>query len=118
MSVVLRHYLPQGNIYGNVEMPKISKYDSANGLLTLASESAKVPKFSKEDVEKYLIPMFNKFMENPEENLNKLIHRTKDKPLNVEELICKQVVSGAFCFFNKRQSHLFFQSKFRWDLSK
>lgn len=101
LSVVLRHYLPQGNIYGNVEMPKISKYDSANGLLTLASESAKVPKFSKEDVEKYLIPMFNKFMENPEENLNKLIHRTKDKPLNVEELICKQVVSGAFAFFNK-----------------
>jgi len=101
LSVVLRHYLPKDDIYGNVEIPKISKFDCTNNIIKVAEESAKVPKISKEDIEKYLIPMFNKIMENPDENIKKLIHNYKNKSLNIEELICKQVVSGAFNFFNK-----------------
>jgi len=101
ISVMLRHYLPKNNINGNKPLPKIANFDPLNNLTKGANKSTTIPKFSKEDVEKYLIPMFHKFMENPEENMKKLLASESSKTLNIEELICKQVVAGAFSFYKK-----------------
>lgn len=101
VSVILRHYLPNKNIYGNVLMPKIDLFDTTKKTTKEAPKSVAVPKFSKEDVEKYLVPMFQKFMENPQENLHKLQSQSKGKPINIEELICKQLVSNVFNFYKK-----------------
>ncbi|OAZ05491.1 hypothetical protein [Flavobacterium succinicans] len=101
ISIMLRHYLPKNNINGNKPLPTIANFDPKNNAIEKANKSTTVPKFSKEDVDKYLIPMFNKFMENSEEEMEKLMTNESKKTLNIEELICKQVVEGAFNFYKK-----------------
>jgi hypothetical protein len=99
VSVFLRHYLPIGNINGNKPLPQISIFEVKSKTTKDAPNSLAVPKISKEDVDKYLIPMFNKFAENPEANMEKLLSQSSGKSLNIEELIAKQVVAGAFNFY-------------------
>ncbi len=101
VSVFLRHYLPTANINGNKPLPQIASFDVKSRTTKEAPNSVAVPKISKEDVDKYLIPMFNKFMENPEANMEKVLSQSSGKSLNIEELIAKQVVENTFRFYKK-----------------
>lgn len=99
VSILLRFYLPEGDLKGRRPLPVISLYAPGTGELSAAPPSKKIPKVSKEEVKKYLLPMAKKMVaeieHNPADVLRGLEHRTGDS-LKVNELICKQVVAEAF----------------------
>jgi hypothetical protein len=70
-----------------------------------ANESTKIPKISKEEISKYLLPFVTKILESSDEEIKKLWKNFKNEPMNLEEIICKQVVSNAFNF-NKNENKL------------
>lgn len=100
VSVILRHYLPNNNIFGNQALPSIKIYNVISKTIEESPSSLKVPKFSKEDIQKYLIPLFEKIKENPDEYVKLFVEKIHQKTLNVEELICKQLTSNAFKIYN------------------
>ena len=108
VSVLLRHYLPEENIYGGKELPKISLFNVETDDIIDAPPSVPIPKLSEEEVEKYLIPLFRKFTkefeENPKQVLSQLENQIKQKPLKIDELICKEVVARSFTHFKSGES--------------
>ena len=102
VSVLLRFYLAEKDLKGGKPMPVISLYDSKTKTTKPAPESSKVPKLSKQEVKKYLLPLAKKmatqFEEDPASLLQTLEHRKSGESLKISELICKQVVAPAFLF--------------------
>ena len=105
ISVILRHYLPEKDIQGEKKLPIIEQFDLKTKKTFAANESTKIPKISKEDISKYLLPFVTKILESSDEEIKKLWKNFKNEPMNLEEIICKQVVSNAFNF-NKNENKL------------
>ena len=108
VSVILRHYLPEGNINGGKELAKISLLDVETDKILDAPPSVPIPKLSKEEVKTYLIPLFKKltkeFEEDPKKVLSKLEDQRKQKSLKINELVCKEVVARSFTHFKSGDS--------------
>jgi len=105
VSVFLRHYVPNGDIYGGVPMPEIANFDASTGEQSAAATSTAIPKLSRAEVKRYLIPMMknlvNKFEDNPREVLSQIHHRDKNETLKINELVARQVCSKAFDRFHE-----------------
>ncbi|WP_411846541.1 hypothetical protein AAFN60_02715 [Roseibacillus persicicus] len=103
VSIFLRHYVPEEGIEGGVALPSISVLDPSQTEPIEAAPSNEIPALSKAEAQKYLIPLFKKwalsFEENPEAVLAQLHKRDRTQPLNLKEIIAKQVVSKAFTHF-------------------
>ena len=114
ISFALRHYLPTGDIFGGVPLPEIKRYDGATGAISEAPPSSPVPKISKQTAQLYLKPMLKKiateFEQDPDKVLAALHHRDTSKPLNIEELICRQVSAPAFTRFRPGETNQFYRA--------
>jgi hypothetical protein len=103
VSAFLRHYVPAGNHEGGVKQPVISSFDGKTAAASVAPPSNAIPKLSKAEVKKYLVPMFKKmvshFEEDPEAMVEKIHQRDSSKPLNIKQLIATQVVANTFNFY-------------------
>lgn len=105
VSVILRHYIAKDNIFGNVPMPEIKRLSADNKTLTAGPASSPVPKISKEDIQKHLLPLLRKVVDNPQASLQKLQSSLGGSTLTLEQLICRQVVANAFNY-NRKDSVL------------
>lgn len=105
VSVILRHYLSEGDRLGGAPMPTVSLFDLETQVTETAPPSVPVPKLTREEVKQYLLPLFKdmaeKFEANPEEVIKSLHHRVDGDSLKINELVCKQVVANAFNFYRK-----------------
>lgn len=103
VSVFLRHYVAEGNIEGGVPLPTVAIYDPLTESEAPAPESNKVPALSKQEAQKYLVPMLARvmaeFKEDPEALVEKLQSKRTGEPLDMKELIASQVVGKAFTLF-------------------
>ena len=101
VSIILRHYLAQDTIFGNKPLPEISKLSA--GSVSPAPASLPVPKVSKEDIKKYVLPWVQGILSGRTEGALEL--QTDGERLTIEQLICKQVVANAF-HYNRNDSVL------------
>ena len=108
VSVILRHYLPEDNIYGKQPLPEIALLNVKTNAISSAPQSAPIPKLSKEEVKTYLVPLFEKlakeFEEDPKGVLLKLENQRKQRSLKINELVCKEVVARSFTHFKTGDS--------------
>jgi len=109
VSVFLRHYVAEGGIEGGVPMPTVAIYNPDNQTATTAPASNKVPALSKQEAQKYLVPMLKRliveFENNPKALIQKLESKRTGGPLNMKELIASQVVGKAFNLFKPGDKH-------------
>lgn len=107
VSVILRHYLAQDTIFGNKPLPQISRIAAGSNASTAATASLPVPKVSKEDIKKYVLPMVRSILANPNASVWDLqaAAAADAGSLTLEQLICKQVVASAFNY-NRNDSVL------------
>ena len=113
VSVFLRHYLPQGGIEGGVAMPVIEAFDPATGNIAPAPESSKIPKLSKEEAEKYLLPMLKDMVKQAETDPDALIDRLHDhrsnEPFDMKELIATRLLSTTFDLYEPGKTAVSFR---------
>lgn len=114
ISFALRHYLPVGDMFGGVPLPEIKRFDGKTGAVSEAPPSSPVPKISKQTAQLYLKPLLKKiateFEQNPDKVLAALHHRDTSKPLDIEELICRQVSAPAFTRFLPGETNQFYRA--------
>jgi hypothetical protein len=103
VSVFLRHYVPAGGPEGGVPLPTIQNFNPSTNEASTAAVSTKIPKLSKAEAKKYLMPVLGKlvkqFESNPQAVIDKLHKRDSNKTLDIKELVATQVISNAFKFF-------------------
>ncbi len=103
VSTFLRHYVSAGDQKGNVPTPVIQTYDAKTGAVTAAPVSNDIPKLSKTEFKKYVLPMLKKlavaFKEDPEKTLEQVHIKRSSKTLDIKQLVATQVVSNTFNYY-------------------
>ena len=92
----------EGNL-GGVAIPSITEYDASTKQIVAAQPSNDVPRLSKQEFEKYLVPLFGKlakeFESNPEAMIEEIHSKKSNDKVDVKEVIATQVVSKTFSHF-------------------
>ena len=82
-------------------------YNSETNKITAAPASDKVPVLSKQEAEKYLVPMLNRMIAEYEEEPDLLVEKLKSSrsgnTLDMKELIASQVVGKSFNLYKPGQ---------------
>lgn len=103
VSIALRHYLPKEGNLGGVAIPQITTYDASTKQTVVAQPSNDIPRLSKQEFEKYLVPLFGKltkeFKADPEAMIEKIHTEKGDDKIDVKKVIATQVVSKTFSYF-------------------
>lgn len=109
VSVLLRYYLPNNDIFGGGNLPEISFYNVDTKNVLKASPSTPIPSLSKEEVEKYILPRYKwlarRYKRNPDKVLAKI--RKKQKKGNstkTQKSITREVTAPAFNFYTSKDS--------------
>lgn len=109
VSVFLRHYVAKNNIQGDAPLPKIEQFNTKTMTASPAAMSSKIPAISKQEVQKYLIPMLKKmvnhFEQDPEAMIKKLASQRTGEALDIKELVASQVVAKTFNLFETSDTY-------------
>lgn len=105
VSVFLRHYVPVGDLQGAVSLPTIELYDGKAKSTGPAPSSSDIPKLSRIEFKKYVLPMLEKmgdeFKKDPVGTLEHIHIKNTGETLNIKQLVATQVVSNTFNYYQQ-----------------
>jgi hypothetical protein len=100
VSVFLRHYLAKGDILGGAPLPLVSMVDMESGTVAPAAASNPIPKLSRQEVEKYLLPLAQKlkaqYRADPEGTIAAMRAKFGSGSVALNSVVARQVVAKTF----------------------
>ncbi len=108
VSVFLRYYVAHNGYEGGTSLPEVQLFDPQTDKVNTAPSSNAVPVISSQEVQKYLVPMLERVIEefesDPEAVARKLQSSRTGEPVDMKELIASQVVAKAFKLFRPEKT--------------
>ncbi len=107
LSVFLRHYLAEGGILGGAPLPTVSAVDMNTNTVTPADSSNPIPKLSKQEIERYLLPLAQKlkaqYQADPEGTVAAMREKFGSGSVALNSVVARQVVAKTFDDFEAGQ---------------